>query len=402
MTRMGDQLPWDELRRLRFNEPRESQFRHYYYGRHLRRDSSYLRFGLLFFWLFVIPDVLLLEHYQWQVMGIRLGVVVLLIGLLYVMALPWGRRFVMGLEVFGLVTINLAVVLIGYLAVRDGVVEYQSATLLVILFAAALSRLTFRLCALTIGLALLSYSLLLLLPETLAARNFTINNLTLCLAITILSLMTSYQREFETRREFVHTRMLEEKHQQLQAAQARLSYLSLRDPLTDLYNRRYFEEIFSRQGQLCSRAGASLSLLLFDIDQLEQFRQQRGHVAADEALRDLGLMFAAHARRKEDFAARLGEENFALVLPLMAFDDAVRVAEQLRRRTEDMALGEQLPLTISMGVASAELQRDQDGVALATLRERAELALKQAREQGGNRLVAHHETQPQRSGETAC
>lgn len=388
--RSSPELPQHELRRLRFREPRETQFRHHYFGRYAAQAERYLLFGLGAFLLFIIPDLLLLHEHVTAVVSVRLGVTLVLALLLYLSSRPWGRRFIMPLETFGLVLVNLAIVYIGMLAIEDGVKEYQSGTLLVILFAATLSRLTFRYCVLTIALALISYSLLLWQPDLHEGRSYTINNLVICSAVTVLALIACYQREYESRRDFFNTRLLEEQHQQLQVAQARLTYLSQRDALTELYNRRYFDESFARHSQLCARAGAPLSVLVVDVDHFKAYNDYGGHQAGDDALRQVAQVLAAHARRKEDFAARLGGEEFALVLPVMAHEGAMRVAEQLRRRVEERALPHPNGgvVTISVGVATQEEQRDQDDLASAQLLERADKAMYQAKAAGRNRIAS--------------
>lgn len=388
--RIDNGLPVDELRRLRFREPRETQFRHFYFAVYASKAVRYLLFGLLLFVLFAIADWLLLGAHLYSVLAVRLAVATLLLVMLHCSTRPWGRPFIMPLESFGLLLINGAIIYIGLLAARDGVPEYQSGTLLVVLFAATLSRLTFRYSLLTIALALLSYSLLLLVPEAQATRSVTINNLAICLAVTVLALITCYQREYDSRRDFFTTRLLEEQTQQLQVAQARLTWLAQRDSLTELYNRRYFDEQFASHSQLCARAGAPLALLLVDVDHFKAYNDGFGHQAGDDTLRQVARLLAAMARRKEDFAARIGGEEFALLLPVMSQEGAMRLAEQLRRRIEELALPHPRGgvVTISIGVAcQPETSEPLSAEAPAALLALADQGLYQAKAAGRNRVV---------------
>lgn len=388
--RIDNGLPLDELRRLRFREPRETQFRHFYFAVYASKAVRYLLFGLLLFVLFAIADWLLLSAHLYSVLAVRLAVATLLLVMLHCSTRQWGRPFIMPLESFGLLLINGAIIYIGLLAARDGVPEYQSGTLLVVLFAATLSRLTFRYSLLTIALALLSYSLLLLVPEAQATRSVTINNLAICLAVTVLALITCYQREYDCRRDFFTTRLLEEQTQQLQVAQARLTWLAQRDSLTELYNRRYFDEQFASHSQLCGRAGAPLSLLMVDVDHFKAYNDRFGHQAGDDTLRQVAKLLAAMARRKEDFAARIGGEEFALLLPVMTLEGALRLAEQLRRRVEEQAIPHPGGgvVTVSIGVAcQPELGERLADIGPAALLARADQALYQAKAEGRNRVV---------------
>src|SRR5690606_22670400 len=102
---------------------------------------------------------------------------------------------------------------------------------------------------------------------------------------------------------------------ELNAANARLAELALRDGLTGLGNRRAFEERVEQEGERCARERKALSLLLLDIDCFKQFNDHYGHFEGDEALRRVATLVAGGARRASDFAARIGGEEFALLLP---------------------------------------------------------------------------------------
>lgn len=386
-------LPLNELRLLRFQEPRETQFQAFYVAAFAKQSSHYLLFGLLVFLSFAISDWLLLSQSFWPVLTIRLGIgflLIIMLGILLCIQRRYPQRNFMLMESIGLVINNAAIVYIGLLAAKDGVPEYQTGTLLIILFAATLSRLTFRYCALTILLSILTYSLLLFSPEATSSIRFTINNWTLCVATAIISLINSYQREYESRRDFLTTTLLEEQHQQLTQTQTRLTWLAEHDALTGLYNRRYFDVEFKRQCMLCSNGGESLALLLIDVDHFKRYNDGFGHLAGDECLQKLATVFEAHARRKDDFAARIGGEEFCLVLPRMSLNDANRLAEQLLIQINALAIKHPNGnwVSVSIGLAARNTACPWTKHEPEQLRILADQALYQAKAEGRGCVVS--------------
>jgi diguanylate cyclase (GGDEF)-like protein/PAS domain S-box-containing protein len=129
-----------------------------------------------------------------------------------------------------------------------------------------------------------------------------------------------------------------------------------RDPLTGLFNRRYLDDTLSRELSLCWRRGASLSLVILDIDHFKKINDTFGHDAGDLALRGCAHVLSQNLR-KSDIACRFGGEEFAIVLP----DSSLENTQQ--RVTEICALVRQTVLrhngrllarmTLSAGIAGA-------------------------------------------------
>ena len=129
-----------------------------------------------------------------------------------------------------------------------------------------------------------------------------------------------------------------------------------RDPITGLFNRRYLDDTLARELSLAWRRGASLSLVILDIDQFKKINDRLGHDAGDVALCGCAHVLSQNLR-KSDIACRLGAEEFAIVLPDSSMHNT------LRRVTELCALVSQTVLchsghflgrmTLSAGIASA-------------------------------------------------
>lgn len=163
--------------------------------------------------------------------------------------------------------------------------------------------------------------------------------------------------------------------------------LSSRDPLTGLGNRRNFEVNIGREIDRVARAGEPALLLVADIDHFKRVNDEHGHAAGDVVLKHVANVLKDSVRPM-DTVARVGGEEFAMVLPNCspAFGEAV--AERIRRRVAQQAvpLGPglpQVPVTISLGGAYApQWVRSSPGLWL----ERADTQLYRAKAQGRNRV----------------
>jgi two-component system cell cycle response regulator len=170
--------------------------------------------------------------------------------------------------------------------------------------------------------------------------------------------------------------------------------LALTDELTGLYNRRY---VVAHLEELVARVNAEgitdTSLMMFDIDHFKSVNDQYGHPGGDDALRQIADR-ALRGVRSIDLVARLGGEEFLIVMPETSLDAAVHVANRLRRSVADEpflihTIGEHRPITISAGIAIAR-----PGDTVDTLLQRADDALYQAKNTGRNKVVAQDTAPP--------
>ncbi|MBV9554732.1 MAG: PleD family two-component system response regulator [Alphaproteobacteria bacterium] len=173
--------------------------------------------------------------------------------------------------------------------------------------------------------------------------------------------------------------------------------LALTDELTGLYNRRYvvahIEELVARFN---NDGAPETSVMMFDVDHFKQVNDQFGHPGGDDALRQLADR-ALRGVRSIDLVARLGGEEFVVVMPETNLHAGLTVAERLRQSVaaEPFLIhtaGERRPITISVGVAVT-----QPGDTVDALLQRADDALYQAKNAGRNRVVTQNgETMPAR------
>jgi diguanylate cyclase (GGDEF)-like protein len=162
----------------------------------------------------------------------------------------------------------------------------------------------------------------------------------------------------------------------------RLASAAHTDPLTGLPNRRAFDEAFDRELARAARTGAPLGVVIVDLDGFKRFNDEHGHLAGDRALQRLGGTLTDRTRAI-DQVARIGGEEFALLVPDCDTARGVALSERLRRAIE-LAFGGEGDLTASCGVAS----HPEHGRTPAELTAAADGALYEAKRQGRNRVVA--------------
>jgi len=165
-----------------------------------------------------------------------------------------------------------------------------------------------------------------------------------------------------------------------------LARLARRDALTGVANRRAFEEDLAREAARAARAGTPLSLVLLDVDRFKAVNDTHGHPAGDAVLAAVAAR-AEGALRAGDLLARVGGEEFAILLPGAGLEAAVEAAERVRARIaeEPVVAGEvSLAVTVSLGCASL-LPGDANG---ADLFARADRRLYGAKAAGRNRVCS--------------
>ncbi len=176
---------------------------------------------------------------------------------------------------------------------------------------------------------------------------------------------------------------------ELSAANKALEQLSLHDGLTNLANRRSFDNYLADQIAIARRYKRSLALVMCDVDDFKAYNDRYGHQAGDECLKQIAAALRSCCRRPADMAARYGGEEFALILPDTGLIGAAQIAEAARNAVsqlgishDDSAAGSHV--SISGGVAV--LQRNIDMTA-EQLIAAADQALYQAKHLGRNRVA---------------
>ena len=208
--------------------------------------------------------------------------------------------------------------------------------------------------------------------------------------VGLVTLLVSARLRGHERREGELQKLVDARTRELSEANALLMELSYLDPLTGIANRRRFEERLRLEWKRAQRARSPLAMIMVDIDLFKSFNDTYGHQRGDACLKAVAAALADGLPRSGDSVARYGGEEFAVVLPLTALAGAMRVAEHLRHRVEELGLPHRSStvarcVTISCGVASLVPETDDGLHALVRL---ADEALYRAKVAGRNRSEA--------------
>lgn len=161
------------------------------------------------------------------------------------------------------------------------------------------------------------------------------------------------------------TEALEKSRQRIEHQKAELEkkndilhLLSLKDPLTDLWNRRHFDETMQLEWGRALRFERPISLLLIDIDHFKKYNDCYGHKAGDECLMKVTQIIKKSFKRTSDLVARYGGEEFVVIMSETGKDDAMNMAHLLQKSVEELKIPHEVSpvntcVTVSIGVTSA-------------------------------------------------
>jgi diguanylate cyclase (GGDEF)-like protein len=256
--------------------------------------------------------------------------------------------------------------------------HYQYFILLTVLFTNTIQRLPFAFaCPVSTCVVVLHAAAMVASGHMSTAVTFVAISSLICAAY--LTLISNYYLERDGRRAYLHALRDRLRHAEADAA-------SRRDALTELGNRHdlavRLDDLWSGDG-----AAACVAIVMLDIDHFKLFNDCYGHVWGDLCLKRVASCVTAELRDARDAAVRYGGEEILVLLPDTDADDAVRVAERIRRAVEALAmphegLGARSIVTASFGVAAAPVAT----VSAAELISAADAALYAAKRNGRNQV----------------
>jgi len=196
-----------------------------------------------------------------------------------------------------------------------------------------------------------------------------------------------YRMEAANRNAFLLSSLNELHVRDLAAANATLTRLSQVDPLTGLFNRRYFDATLVRMWEATAVSGSCLGLMMVDVDHFKAFNDDAGHQAGDRCLEAVAAAIRINVRFGLDTVARYGGEEFVAILPDADLREAETIGERVRRAVADLKIPHSRTpfavLTVSIGVASLK----DAGNAPDSLLRAADQALYRAKFLGRNQVV---------------
>ena len=173
--------------------------------------------------------------------------------------------------------------------------------------------------------------------------------------------------------------------------QSKLREQAIRDPLTDIFNRRYLDETLDREISRAARENYPVCVIMMDIDHFKRVNDTHGHEAGDLVLKAIAMTLS-HQCRRGDFACRYGGEEFVVVLPNISLETACERAEDLRKSLTLLRVPYEyhsLSVTISMGIASFP----ENGQTREVLLRAADQAMYAAKEAGRDHILSYNQIQ---------
>ena len=362
-----------------------------------KRRKRYLLLGLaaLFLYnLFCIADRFMLPDIYTTAWKIRLGIVTPII--IIILLLISIKKFVQFLDFFvgGLMVITSASI-ISFLIMSNhpNVVHYHTGIILIAMFGNIVVRIRFRNAVFFSVLILALYVFFIGHAAQMPAEAADNSSLVLLTGV-LISLIGNYQLEIETRRDFLMRQLQKINTIRLEESNRKLEQLSISDELTGTANRRHFNTTLDREWNSAARNHYPLSLIFLDIDFFKSYNDNYGHQAGDKCLQQIGETLNRNIRRANDLPARYGGEEFVILLPHTECNEAVSLAETIRRQIELLHIRHSFSeiadhITISLGVACVVPTPKTDSSQLLA---QADAALYKAKEQGRNRVIYHSES----------
>jgi diguanylate cyclase (GGDEF)-like protein len=207
---------------------------------------------------------------------------------------------------------------------------------------------------------------------------------------TMLTSLEKSQEELKVYKDNLET-LVNQRTLELEQAIERIRQISVRDALTGCFNRGGINTYLPREMKRAKRYGNPISVLLCDLDHFKSINDSYGHHSGDLVLQQVVAKMQQLIRDDIDWIARYGGEEFILVMPLTHIDDAIQVAERLRRGIAEMSFpfsGKEVRITASFGVTGIVDWHAHNAGDHETLLNGADVYLYRAKHGGRNRVIA--------------
>lgn len=358
-----------------------------------RRRKRYLVLGLVavvIYNVYCFSDMIVLRDIYPLAWLIRLGIVTpVMCMMLLIVYLQKLKRYTEQMIGSIVVSTSLSILIMLLLSNDPNEIHYHTGIIIIIIFGNIVVGLSFVTALVCSAIVLALYSALLPIATTMSVEAIFNHALVLTTAV-VMSLIGNYQMEAELRRVFLMSLLNRLESIKLAQTNKTLEQLSLSDPLTGLYNRRYFDAALEREWRGAQRSGEPLALLYIDIDHFKLYNDTYGHKTGDCCLVKVAETIRCAARRPYDVCARYGGEEFVALLPGTDLEQAAAVAERIRTGVEKMCIAHESSLTcahvtVSIGLAGGITSTIPGPYSLM---DAADSAMYQAKREGRNRVCA--------------
>jgi diguanylate cyclase (GGDEF)-like protein len=379
------------FRTLRFPAGQEAAFRQTHsQERRLELVSKYA-LGLLIFNVYILTSRVMFHDIGSSMLAaIQLGVTLGLLGLSAVTyAIPMPLALREGL--FSVATSVIGFACAWFLAQSQltTTLSFAAALALIPIFVGVGARQPFR-STFFPAVVTCASAAWLLTPHTPVQQLVYQDTLFILAMNTLFALVLAYTLEHAKRKAWLLSQIDELQHQALESATSRLQLLSSVDPLTGIRNRRQFEEDLTRIWQEGLADHSQLAMLIIDVDHFKKYNDGYGHPQGDHCLKRVATIIHQAARADRAMAARLGGEEFVILLPQVRSVHAAarlgeRVCQAVREAGVEHRYVERGHVTVSVGVAVVQPGPDSNRSALFSA---ADKALYEAKNGGRDRVSA--------------
>lgn len=386
-------------RSLRFSSDIEEQYLRHRNRRFLDVDIKIIAAGLLVYLAFAWSDFYIGGERAHELLMIRCSITaILFLGVIWIPRSPLGG-YIVPLTAVGIAVVGTSVIYFIYLLEGLPRYAYHLGLVPIQVFAMVSMRLSYRSFLVTSVFMMLVYIVIAsqidLSTDTSEVGRIIMSLqpyfLAFWLVLVAMGGYLAYVMEAAFRSDYMKNRILALEADRLQILTRKLQLLSTTDSLTQIANRRHFEQVFDSEWRRCQRNNESLALVMVDVDAFKEYNDTYGHQMGDECLRRIAVSISDGCRRSTDLCARYGGEEFVILLPQMAEQGALELANNVRQAIEDLAIEHRKSeigvVTISAGIACQTPQHGDQSEDLIRL---ADQRLYQAKSAGRN-IVLHNE-----------
>jgi diguanylate cyclase (GGDEF)-like protein len=192
------------------------------------------------------------------------------------------------------------------------------------------------------------------------------------------------EEDLKITQSFVNNAAIAIERSRLSRQAEELKQLSITDPLTGTYNRRYLNQRLSEEITRYNRYRHPFSFIMLDLDKFKEYNDKYGHISGDRLIKALAAVMEK-SLRNVDIAARFGGDEFVALFPQTTKEDAIHITNRLKEKIDRAFQQEafEMPLTISMGLTTFP----DDATSIGELLEKTDQALYLAKKGGGNKVV---------------
>lgn len=344
--------------------------------------------GIIIYNLFLFVDYILVPHIWQKSLFVGIGVVtpLMIVGLASQKIVFLRKKFDLILT-FLIILVSSSIIFILFLNNHQYIFHEYSFLVLIIVTGNIVFRLDFRYAVISSVSVCVMYAISS--PFIIKGHSDIIfcSNLIL-FSGCLMSLFGSYYIEKEDRIKFLLKEKLTIERHQLQELTILLEKKVKRDPLTKLYNRDFFNYTFDKEWRNALRYKYPISIIFLDVDDFKTYNDNYGHQAGDYVLKKVAKVLENNTNRFHEIAARFGGEEFVLLLPHVSLDQAVQLAEKIRREVCELKIEHNFSshgiITLSLGVCSLIPRSNLKKEDLLLL---ADEAMYQSKNRGKNRVT---------------